>query len=107
MITKLQGLKYGDDFTLLGECFSVEIEHLGDDDVHEEDRPAGGRVTLPTGPVVPDGTVYRQISNAIHTDGRWKRMTLTDVRGHSFMIVDFDGTAYVMNDSGKTIEIVH
>ncbi len=104
MIAKLQGLRNSDDFTLLGECFSVEIEHLGDDDVRVDKDL---KRTVPIQPVLHVGSFYRQVANAIHTDGRWKRMSLTDMRGDTFMVVDFDGTAYIMNDNGKTIDSVH
>lgn len=113
MILKLAGSKSVRDFTLLGEAFSVEIEHIpeeeltkskgaGDSDIYPEHLP----IAIPS-PETIEGCCYRRAFNGCLKDPQWKRATLSDMYGKAFMVVDFCGTAYVMNDSGKTIDAVH
>lgn len=134
MILKLAGSKSVRDFTLLGECFSVEIEHIPEDQMTKPGAPGVTPVPIPPAlpvsaglervpedqakksPAIPvpiplamrEGCNYRRAHNGmLAAASQWKRATLADIHGRTFMIVDFSGTAYVMNDSGKTIDSVH
>lgn len=103
MIVKIRGRNNHDDFTLLGECFSVEVETLPDNEIEKD---SSGDPT-PKEPCLPPGCAYRRYDNSIIVTDKWRRIALADMRGNLFMLVDVDGEFYVMNDSGKTIEVIH